>query len=382
MHPHEDRTPPWVQSRQVSPLRLLLVDDHLMVTEALASRLSSAPDLWVAGRCTTAEASLLDIVRGVRPDVITVEVEGLGAGVGEFLERMIAARPEARVVVLTADHEVAHAVAAARVGVSAWVAKEQGAAELEAVVRGVAKGESWFPPAMLGPILAELRADVEPGPAAGRLAGRAQPPGEGRAAGHDGRQAGPPDRARPEHLDRHRADPHPQHLRQAGRTQPPGGGPGGALGRPASRPGCVMNGFGMPGAPGACRAPAAGGGDHHQAGGRGRGAGAARRHRPAGRLRHHRRHRQRGPAARAGSGGGPGRAGGAVSAHTHRPPGRPDRVAAARLAAGAQGVRRRPHPHGQGRGARPDRRAPGRCGQDRPHLPRVPLPRVPAGGPP
>jgi DNA-binding NarL/FixJ family response regulator len=160
MHPHEDRSPPWGQSWQVSPLRLLLIDDHLMVTEALASRLSSAPDLWVAGRCTTAEASLLDIVRGVRPDVITVEVEGLGAGIGEFLERLITARPEARVVVLTADHEVAHAVAAARVGVSAWVAKEQGAAELEAVVRGVARGESWFPPAMLGPIMAELRADV------------------------------------------------------------------------------------------------------------------------------------------------------------------------------------------------------------------------------
>ena len=29
--------------------RLLLVDDYRMVTEALASRLSAAPDLWVAG---------------------------------------------------------------------------------------------------------------------------------------------------------------------------------------------------------------------------------------------------------------------------------------------------------------------------------------------
>jgi DNA-binding NarL/FixJ family response regulator len=40
------------------------------------------------------------------------------------------------------------------------VAKEQGAAELEAVVRGVARGESWFPPVMLGAIMRELRADV------------------------------------------------------------------------------------------------------------------------------------------------------------------------------------------------------------------------------
>ncbi len=70
------------------------------------------------------------------------------------------AAPRARVVVLSSDHEVGHAVAAARVGVAAWVAKEQGAAELEVVLRGVVRGESWFPPVMLGAVLAELRADV------------------------------------------------------------------------------------------------------------------------------------------------------------------------------------------------------------------------------
>jgi two-component system nitrate/nitrite response regulator NarL len=40
------------------------------------------------------------------------------------------------------------------------VAKEQGAAELETVLRGVCQGQSWFPPDMLGEILRELRADV------------------------------------------------------------------------------------------------------------------------------------------------------------------------------------------------------------------------------
>jgi two-component system, NarL family, response regulator LiaR len=160
MHRHEHGAEPTMHSDCVTPLRLLLVDDHLMVTEALASRLSSAPDLWVAGRCTTAEPSLLDIVRGVRPDVITVEVESLGTAIGEFLGHLVAARPEARVVVLSAGHNPDHAVEAARAGACAWVAKEQGAAELEAVVRGVARGESWFPPVMLGAILRELRADV------------------------------------------------------------------------------------------------------------------------------------------------------------------------------------------------------------------------------
>jgi NarL family two-component system response regulator LiaR len=64
------------------------------------------------------------------------------------------------VVVLSADHDVSHAVAAARAGVAAWVAKEQGAAELETVLRGVHAGGSWWPPQLLGEVLRELRADV------------------------------------------------------------------------------------------------------------------------------------------------------------------------------------------------------------------------------
>jgi DNA-binding NarL/FixJ family response regulator len=144
----------------MSPVRVLLVDDHLMITEALAARLSTSADLWVVGRCAATDPSLLEIARGVRPDVITIEVASLGGSVGVVLGRLVAARPQARVVVLSSDHEVGHAVAAARVGVAAWVAKEQGAAELEVVLRGVVRGESWFPPVMLGAVLAELRADV------------------------------------------------------------------------------------------------------------------------------------------------------------------------------------------------------------------------------
>ena len=39
MHLHEHSAAAGGQSQQMSALRLLLVDDHLMVTEALASRL-------------------------------------------------------------------------------------------------------------------------------------------------------------------------------------------------------------------------------------------------------------------------------------------------------------------------------------------------------
>lgn len=192
MHLDEDEALLIMHYQQMSPLRLLLIDDHLMVTEALASRLSSAMDLWVAGRCTTTDPSLLDIVQGVRPDVITIEVEPLGAAVGETLRAIMAARPEAKLVVLSSDHDLSHAIEAARIGVHAWVAKEQGAAELETVLRGVYEGKSWWPPDMLGEIMRELRADIrrarEDGDALDMLSPRERDVLIGMMAGKRGRQ--------------------------------------------------------------------------------------------------------------------------------------------------------------------------------------------------
>ena len=160
MRPDDDLTAAAGHGFQMSPTRLMLVDDHLMITEALAARLSAAMDLWVAGRCSTADPNLFDIVRGLRPDVIVIEIAPFGHEIADMLGKLMAARPDARVIVLTSDHDVAHAVEAARAGVAAWVAKEQGAADLEAAMRGVIKGESWFPPHLLGEILRELRADA------------------------------------------------------------------------------------------------------------------------------------------------------------------------------------------------------------------------------
>ena len=149
------------QAHCMSRVRVLLVDDHLMVTEVLAARLSGASDLWVAGRCGTSDPNLLSIVSGLRPDVITIETEPLGEAIGPRLRELAGAWPRARTVVLSADHDVRHAIAAARAGAAAWVAKEQGAADLETVIRGVCQGLSWYPPDLLGEILRELRADVD-----------------------------------------------------------------------------------------------------------------------------------------------------------------------------------------------------------------------------
>ncbi len=229
MYRGDDRRTVTVHSELMDPVRILLVDDHLMVTEALASRLSAAMDLWVAGRCTTADPNLLDIVRGLRPDVITIEVEPLGPAIGEVLQSLMAARPAGQGGGAQRGPRCrARGGGGPRRRSAAWVAKEQGAAELEAVLRGVIQGESVVPAGHARRDPAASCAPTSAGPGSTRTSLDMLSPREREVllAMMDGKRGGQIATG-PADLRRHGAHAHPEHLRQAGRAQPPGSGAGG-----------------------------------------------------------------------------------------------------------------------------------------------------------
>ncbi len=143
----------------VIPVRVLLVDDQQMLTEALATRLSATPDIVVVGHCTTRDPHPEGLASVARPDVITIEVTQAGDAATP-LTMFRTAWPPARFVVLTASRDADQAVEAARAGADGWVSKESSIEELIHVLRCVARGHASFPPEHLGRILGELRADV------------------------------------------------------------------------------------------------------------------------------------------------------------------------------------------------------------------------------
>jgi len=144
----------------VTFLRVLLVDSHVMLTEALTVRLSTAADLWVVGSTTPDDPRLLDMVHTLRPNVITTEIGTATIATGGMLRKLRAAYPPAHLVVLTGSHDCAHAVAAARAGAAAWVSKGSSLDHLLEVLRGVPLGHAFYPPRQLGVVLRELREDV------------------------------------------------------------------------------------------------------------------------------------------------------------------------------------------------------------------------------
>jgi DNA-binding NarL/FixJ family response regulator len=156
----------------VGAISVLVVDDHPVFAQALEARLAREPALgpvWVAYRADEA----LTMADRYRPDVVVLDL-ALGEASGLDVAREIRERlPATRVVVLTGLTSARPVVAGLRLGVRAWLSKTVDADHLVRVVRGVAAGEAWLDPELLGRVLTELvdpPADPPPDPLTGLTA--------------------------------------------------------------------------------------------------------------------------------------------------------------------------------------------------------------------
>lgn len=137
------------------PLRVLVVDDHKMFAEAITSRLNLAEDIDVVG-VETRGAAVIEAVHRLRPDIVTMDL-GLGDADGiDVATEVRRVYPSVHVVMLTCFDDLPSLLRAVSAGISAWVPKDSGSATLLHVLRGVARGDGWLPPRLLGALLREV----------------------------------------------------------------------------------------------------------------------------------------------------------------------------------------------------------------------------------
>ncbi|HZG03924.1 MAG TPA: response regulator transcription factor [Streptomyces sp.] len=158
-------------------IRVLVVDDHRIFAESLAAALAVEQDVEVAA-AGSGHAALRAVERaaadGRRFDVLLIDADLGGApepgetpspepgeaaaGGMPLVSRIHAAHPATRMVVLAECDDPRRAAAALQAGASGWVAKDCSLSRLLQVVRGVLRGETHVPPALLTGVLRELTA--------------------------------------------------------------------------------------------------------------------------------------------------------------------------------------------------------------------------------
>jgi DNA-binding NarL/FixJ family response regulator len=123
--------------------------------DALAVRLSDDPDFDVVGRATTSEQALA-VLAATPCDVVTLDLalageDGLALG-AEILRRW----PSTGVVVVTGLDGGGQVLEAVQLGVRGWVSKVGTIDALTTALRGVARGETHIPAALLTQVLVSL----------------------------------------------------------------------------------------------------------------------------------------------------------------------------------------------------------------------------------
>jgi DNA-binding NarL/FixJ family response regulator len=143
--------------------RVLIVDDHPAVREALAIRIAAQPDLKMCGEAADASEALR-LAAATNPDVAVIDI-ALKTGDGiDLIKRLKARNNEFRAIVWSMYSEDLYAERALRAGAMGYINKEQATGKIIEAIRQVLDGEMYLSPGMTQKLLRRsVRAGHEPG---------------------------------------------------------------------------------------------------------------------------------------------------------------------------------------------------------------------------
>ncbi len=141
------------------PIRVVIADDHAVVRRGLEQLLTTTDDIVVVGLAANGEEALT-LVQQVEPDVVLMdlsmpEVDGIAA-----TRRVLAVRPDTKVVVLTSFAEQRKVLDAIEAGAAGYLLKDADPDDVIAAVRAAQAGG-----APLDPRAARVLLDAQRRPA-------------------------------------------------------------------------------------------------------------------------------------------------------------------------------------------------------------------------
>ncbi|GAB4209250.1 MAG: response regulator transcription factor [Roseiflexaceae bacterium] len=149
----------------MSPIRVLLVDDHLLVRAGINALLQKLPGIEVIGEADDGYEALR-LVAQLRPDVVLLDISMPGLNGLETTTRIIKEFPDTAVIMLSMHSGEEYVIQALRAGASGYLLKGARIAELDLAVTSVARGETYLSPAASRHLVSEYREGRTATPAA------------------------------------------------------------------------------------------------------------------------------------------------------------------------------------------------------------------------
>ena len=129
----------------MTKIRLLLVDDHVIVRAGLRMLFQAENDIEIVGEVGSGEEAI-DAVRCLQPDVVLMDVAMPGIGGIKATRRIKQARPEAAVLALTMHEDEQYFFEMLGAGASGYIPKRAAPDDLVSAIRVVSQGNVFLYP--------------------------------------------------------------------------------------------------------------------------------------------------------------------------------------------------------------------------------------------
>ena len=145
------------EGRDVSRLRLFMVDDHELFLSGVRTELAGAFD--IVGTALDADSAAAGIVE-TAPDVVLLDVHLPGGGGAEVLRQVTPRLPETRFLALSVSDAPDDVIAVIRAGARGYVTKTISPAELVDAIRRIHDGDAVFSPRLAGFVLDAFAGEI------------------------------------------------------------------------------------------------------------------------------------------------------------------------------------------------------------------------------
>lgn len=137
---------------------VLIVDDHPLICEALAVRISAQPDMEVCGQAADV-GEAMKLVRSAQPDLLIIDLALKDSNGLELIRRARNLAPQIKLLIVSAYDETLFAERALRLGAHGYVNKQEAQGTVIDAIRTVLAGGRYLSPAMAQQLIGQAIGD-------------------------------------------------------------------------------------------------------------------------------------------------------------------------------------------------------------------------------
>lgn len=136
-------------------IRVLIVDDQMLMRQGLATLLELEPDLEVAGQAGDGIEAVA-LVRELKPHVVLMDVRMPRLNGVDATRLVRAQAPETQVIILTTFDDDEYVFEGLRAGAMGYLLKDVSSEDLTDAIRRVARGEALIQPSIARKVVSEF----------------------------------------------------------------------------------------------------------------------------------------------------------------------------------------------------------------------------------